>query len=66
HRFILVVLDDQLQHHKKKLNALKHLTSGRKKLLYLIISDYALEIKRSGFSVYEHFKNMGYLTDEVR
>ncbi|MCS8586353.1 ABC transporter permease, partial [Leuconostoc mesenteroides] len=25
-----------------------------KKLLYLIISDYALEIKRSGFSVYEH------------
>ena len=30
HRFILVVLDDQLQHHKKKLNALKHLTSGRK------------------------------------
>ncbi|WP_260166059.1 hypothetical protein, partial [Leuconostoc citreum] len=30
-RFILVVLDDQLQHHKKKLNALKHLTSGRKK-----------------------------------
>jgi len=24
------VLDDQLQHHKKKLNALKHLTSGRK------------------------------------
>ncbi|MCT4401600.1 hypothetical protein, partial [Leuconostoc suionicum] len=26
-----------------------------KKLLYLIISDYALEIKRSGFSVYEHF-----------
>ncbi|MFZ2380504.1 hypothetical protein, partial [Leuconostoc falkenbergense] len=25
-----VVLDDQLQHHKKKLNALKHLTSGRK------------------------------------
>ena len=30
HRFNLVVLDDQLQHHKKKLNALKHLTSGRK------------------------------------
>ncbi|KMY78668.1 hypothetical protein WZ81_09070, partial [Leuconostoc mesenteroides subsp. cremoris] len=25
-----------------------------KKLLYLIISDYALEIKQSGFSVYEH------------
>ena len=24
------------------------------KLLYLIISDYALEIKQSGFSVYEH------------
>ncbi|MCT3045092.1 hypothetical protein EFN36_01125, partial [Leuconostoc mesenteroides] len=24
-----------------------------KKLLYLIISDYALEIKQSGFSVYE-------------
>ncbi|MCT4404605.1 hypothetical protein EFT43_06785, partial [Leuconostoc falkenbergense] len=27
-----------------------------KKLLYLIISDYALEIKRSGFSVYEQTK----------
>ena len=27
------------------------------KLLYLIISDYALEIKQSGFSVYEHNSN---------
>ncbi|WP_273728068.1 sensor histidine kinase, partial [Leuconostoc mesenteroides] len=30
-----------------------------KKLLYLIISDYALEIKRSGFSVYEHIIQFG-------
>ena len=27
------MLDDQLQHHKKKLNSLKHLTSGRKENL---------------------------------
>ncbi|WP_260160236.1 hypothetical protein, partial [Leuconostoc citreum] len=30
------------------------LSFHNKKLLYLIISDYALEIKQSGFSVYEH------------
>ncbi|MDM7539717.1 hypothetical protein, partial [Leuconostoc mesenteroides] len=29
-----------------------------KKLLYLIISDYALEIKQSGFSVYEQFASL--------
>ncbi|WP_230955197.1 hypothetical protein, partial [Leuconostoc mesenteroides] len=32
-----------------------------KKLLYLIISDYALEIKRSGFSVYEHDEWANYM-----
>ncbi|WP_260165802.1 hypothetical protein, partial [Leuconostoc citreum] len=44
HRFILVVLDDQLQHHKKKLNALKHLTSGRKNLRYHWLVEWSVDV----------------------
>ncbi|WP_243236211.1 Eco57I restriction-modification methylase domain-containing protein [Leuconostoc sp. LN180020] len=35
------MLDDQLQHHKKKLNALKHLTSGRKNSLRQLLSVFS-------------------------